>query len=624
MSRRINSNLHHAGEVRPTQLLFTYGVGAIVDLPYLSALVMGLDDWTGMNNVQPISEERLLAAVQQQLGEQVQQLLPPPVPAAGGNRPTPTDPDWGIGVPVVSFPRWLLCTRCQRLAPLSSNTFQLEADDWRPERSKYVHRNCQRSKNAPAVPARFLVACPHGHLDDFPWFEFVHGGVPCERPLLRLIESGASGEARDLVVRCDSCGQRQSMALAFGDAGQRTMPFCRGRHPHLRSFADEDCDTQVSAILLGATNLWFPDTLTSISLPTVTDRLGQLIEQQWAQFQSITSQKNVSQLRLFGALRDVAIYSDEDIWQAIERRQRPVTVVQPEVIDLKTPEWNVFSNPASAPNGDDLQLRQVNVPDGFAGLIEKVVLVERLREVRALTGFTRILAPGDNDDEVTSGAGQRVPLARQAPRWVPASDVRGEGIFIQFNEAALQEWLERDGSRDYNRRFVNAHAQWRGARDILPVDGGYPGLRYILLHTFSHALMRQLSLECGYSAASLRERIYASDPAHQATVTAPMAGVLIYTSASDSEGTFGGLVALGQPAELGNHLQAALREAQLCASDPLCAEHTPEQNDGNTIHGAACHACLFAPETSCEKGNRYLDRSVLVATVEGGEVAYFA
>ena len=136
--------------------------------------------------------------------------------------------------------------------------------------------------------------------------------------------------------------------------------------------------------------------------------------------------------------------------------------------------------------------------------------------------------------------------------------------------------------------------------------------------------MRQLALECGYIAASLRERIYASDSASKATATGPMAGGLIYTSASDSEGTFGGLVALGQPAELGNHLQAGLREAQLCASDPLCAEHTPEQNDGNTIHGAACHACLFAPETSCEKGNRYLDRSVLVATVEGGEVAYFA
>lgn len=147
-------------------------------------------------------------------------------------------------------------------------------------------------------------------------------------------------------------------------------------------------------------------------------------------------------------------------------------------------------------------------------------------------------------------------------------------------------------------------------------------MRYILLHTFAHALMRQLVLECGYNAASLRERIYARNPQEIDGRSDPMAGVLIYTAAPDSEGTLGGLVGLDEPEQLRRHLQAALRDAMQCASDPLCAEHEPSVR-GTTVHAAACHACLFAPETSCERGNRYLDRSVLVSTVEREDLAFF-
>ena len=95
-------------------------------------------------------------------------------------------------------------------------------------------------------------------------------------------------------------------------------------------------------------------------------------------------------------------------------------------------------------------------------------------------------------------------------------------------------------------------------------------------------------------------------------------GVLIYTAAPDSEGTLGGLVSLGKPETLERHLDQALDNVRLCASDPLCAEHHPYR-DGITLHAASCHACLFAPETSCERGNKYLDRAVLVSTVETGE-----
>ena len=182
------------------------------------------------------------------------------------------------------------------------------------------------------------------------------------------------------------------------------------------------------------------------------------------------------------------------------------------------------------------------------------------------------------------------------------------------------QWANRPALREAGSEFLDAHVRWRTARGIEPPEDGFPGIRYVLLHSFSHALLRQLSLECGYAAASIRERIYAQPASDEHE---GMAGVLIYTSAPDSEGTLGGLVSLGETETLGLHIAQALESAHLCANDPLCAEHVPSAL-GHTIHAAACHACLFSPETSCERGNRYLDRSVLVRTFVDLGLSFFS
>jgi hypothetical protein len=200
---------------------------------------------------------------------------------------------------------------------------------------------------------------------------------------------------------------------------------------------------------------------------------------------------------------------------------------------------------------------------------------------------------------------------------VPATQVHGEGIFIQFNEEKLATWT--DAHPDYADAFHDAHKAWRRRRHIDRPESGVPGLRYIAIHSFAHALMRELALECGYNAASLRERIYAKDDDGDGPA---MAGVLIYTAAPDSEGTLGGLVRMGRPEYLEQHIGRALERLTLCSSDPLCADHMAEK-DGATLHGACCHACLFAPETSCERGNRYLDRTLLVETVKRAHIGWF-
>ncbi len=610
------------GELRPSQMLYTYGVGAIVDLPKIAAMVMGLDDWD-VNRCLPVEEDRLLAAVRVAVGNQVEALRMPPLQNDSGAQGQPSE-DANVGVPVAAFPRWMVCPVCRLLSSIGSGLFELRPSYFRPEKTCYVHANCPKPGKPPEVlPVRFLLACKNGHLDDFPWRWFVHQGpTDCPGPL-RLFDAGISGEAADLLIRCDGCGVNQRMSKAFGEDAALHLPAqCSARRPHLRDTADEPCPERVKCILLGASNAWFPLTLSTLYIPPVSDPLGQLVDESWAMLSGVNSQAMLDFLRqlptMAAAMAPFAPYSDDALLAAIEAKRAGSEGGASDPQDIRTPEWQVLSQADVSKNGHDFFLNPVAPPVGYENLIEKVVLVERLREVQALIGFTRLESPGEFSDAEEIPKEQRVDLSRKPPLWVPATEVRGEGVFIHFRLDALTSWYSRPTVQQRNALFERAYQQWRAARD-LPPDLNFPGIGYLLLHSFSHALMRQLVLECGYTAASIRERIYWSPPNKSME---PMSGVFLYTAAADSEGTLGGLVSLGIPDVLGRHVSQALEMIRLCASDPLCAEHNPLQDDV-TLHGASCHACLFAPETSCERSNRYLDRSLLIPTLERNDLAFF-
>jgi hypothetical protein len=593
------------GTVRPTQLIYTYGVGSTVDLPQFSAMVMGLDDWP-VAQMEQIFEDRLLRVVRHVLGTQVRQLKAAPI------RDDITAPIFkssaGDGVPVAAFPRWLVCTQCRLLAPIRSGLFEFRGDTNRPERSRFIHKNCPRLATATAVPARFLVACENGHVDDFPWDEYLHGspGV-CPGPL-EFRDVGASGEAADVMLLCRACQNRKPLAPAFSEEGRAELPGCRGRHPHLRVAPLEECRASSRPVTLGATNMWFSQTLSALSIPSSTDPLEQVVEQDLAAlFEDAESERDVKLSRKGHSRYDP--YSDAQIWAAIVRLRTldGGTPLTPR--DLKLPEWRLFSKPDTTRNSPNLRLRVASPPKKYASWLDSVVLVERLREVQALVGFTRLEAPGDDS------LAHLAPLRRGPAEWVPAAEVRGEGLFLRLSEGKITQWLSGNGTLE--AQFFRAHQRWRAQRGLDP-SLAFPGLRYVLLHSLAHALIRQFSVECGYAAASLKERIYSSSPGDEDA----MAGILIYTAAPDSEGTLGGLVTLGDTANLEQHLNQALEALEICSSDPLCAETQPEQAF-LSLHGAACHSCLFLPETSCERGNRYLDRTVLVPTIEHANSAYF-
>ncbi len=629
------------GDVRCSQAVHTFGIGGHVDLPKFSAIVLGLDQWkrggwtpTGTDNA--ISEPRLLALVRSFLGPQVKQLTRMPVPDEELENPD------AVGIPLATFPRWYRCSRCEIAAPLDQGIFTFKRNPYKPDETGYFHENCPKApggKPPQVAPVRFVVACRNGHLDDFPWKAFLAGGSngcdgsnpKCGKSVF-IQERGVAAEVADIWVRCaaEGCNASRQMIHAFGQSARDQLGACTRRHPHLGpGHQDAECeDGELRTMLLGASNQWFGVMASALGLPSGGDELPSLVAKHWGALKKADTTDKVDMLRDMGKLEECGIvdYSDEQIAAAIQAHSGngdgdgDIESEKTALAEIKDEEWALFSDWRSAPATDpDFKLRGVGVPTGFLTLIKEVVAVDRLRLVKSLTGFTRVDSPGDYADISEIPDVKRVALSAGPPEWVPSYEVRGEGIFIQLREEAIVEWAARPTVADRATAMADAYASFRRSRALEPEDG-FDAIRYTLLHTLSHLLLREFAVECGYTSASLQERIYSRGPGEEA---GPQAGILLMTAAADSQGTLGGLVELARPERLARHLDQALLRAGLCASDPLCSEHVPSAED-RTLHGGACHACGFVSETSCERGNKFLDRSLLVPVIGSKVDGFFA
>ena len=247
---------------------------------------------------------------------------------------------------------------------------------------------------------------------------------------------------------------------------------------------------------------------------------------------------------------------------------------------------------------------------GAMAKLDRVVLVHRMREVVAQVGFTRFeAAMTDINGDLDLGV-RRADLATDVT-WLPAVENRGEGVFIVLKQAVLKEWSKSSGVVQRAKQLSDGFNAWQKAHSGSQAVALGP--EYVLLHSLSHLLITAVSLECGYAASSIRERIYVSDAGN---------GILLYTGSPDAEGTLGGLAAVGR--RIGQHLRTALELGRLCSNDPVCAQHRPDdRQEERFLHGAACHGCLLIAETSCERRNEFLDRALVVPTVEGVGAEFF-
>lgn len=519
------------------------------------------------------------------------------------------------GIPTYLFPRYQLCPVCQTLSAVGEGYVGYDAK-WQEMLCKVPGCKGHGRFRATTLPAPFIVACPSGHIDDFPWREYVHGGTTSCRKKLQLFSVAKTGSVADILIKCE-CEKTRSASDAFGKRRAQVLGPCTRRRPWLgvdnRDSAACPTSDQVRAMQRGATNAWFPVVRSALAVKETATPIGMALNtcnsKQVEKIDSEDKLKTVVDMGMFPSLEPFPV---SEVWTAILKQRGEIKT---DDVDLRWPEWLAFRDPSTA-SSDKLEfcLELGQIPDGFEGLVARIVLARKLLEVRALVGFTRIDAAGAGTDD---GLGRGiVPIYKdQQPDWLPAVEVRGEGLFLELAEEAISLWESKPEVQARARAMADKFAQWQGERKVTD-PSPFPGARYVLLHTLAHTLIRQLSLDCGYSASSVRERIYSStDPERR------MAGVLLYTASPDSEGSLGGLVDLGSPKRFPDLLRRALRSTARCSSDPLCADHQPDVHA--TINGAACHACVLASETSCEAFNRFLDRNVLVPTMATSELSFF-
>ncbi len=603
-SSRSKKNKKPHGQVRQSQVVTTFGPGSLFDLPNHSVIVGGLEYWTKGDEIQ---EPRLVAKLKDLLQVDNLALYAPPPDSDDPVSPQKT------GITSWQFPEWFITqgalatesgrsTRSRRLIPRSSLT-----------KGKFIDHN---KKPQPVVPVRFVRACRKGHIGDINWFDFVHrGDNDCRRDLW-IDERGTSGDLSEVWVRCECKAERQMIESTKSEL--RALGRCDGWMPWLGPRIRELCDEQNRMLVRTASNAYFPQTMSVISLPDRDEAVAIAVAQVWEHYlQYVEDLDDLVKERkrkppVAEALEGL---SDEEAFAEIQRRKQNRTagmdksVKQAEFETLMACKEEIGTD---KPDGDFYarSFARQHWDHPWMKSVECIVLVHRLREVIATVGFTRFESSSpDVEGELEIGV-TRAPLARDLS-WLPAIENRGEGVFIQFKKDSIDRWLQKPAVKQRGQQLDAGFECWK--KDHKNSNRQFCGMSYLLLHSLSHLLVTAVSLECGYPASSIRERIYAGSYGY---------GILLYTGSPDAEGTMGGLVQAGR--QIARHLKSAIDLGRLCSNDPVCAQHAPEnQHECRFLHGAACHGCLLIAETSCEQHNDFLDRALVISTVDSIGTEFF-
>jgi hypothetical protein len=591
------------GSVRQSQLITTFGPGALVDLVSDAVVISGLEFWHFPEKFRSIDEPRLrddLVDRFRKLGRKLDPQRPFREPPIGDLR----EPHPGCGIDALEFPRWFVCQNDKCRALVKSDHLERKND-------KYWH-SCDTGNPTECVPVRFVAACKNGHLDEFPWVRWTHEPTPiCAAPRLKLLD-GATGDFSEVRVHC-VCGAHRPLISALVDASN---PPCFGRRPWLGSEGDEECSEHVRLLTRTGSNAYYAQVESALSIPEGGHRLRELVQNNWDVLEAVVDENDLAQVRKFA--KKLAVLND---WPPKETVQTigDVRAGTPAVREaLRVSEYRQLTAakpevPGEIPErGDTFHARRIATP-AVRGL-RSVVLVKKLRQVRVQVGFTRIESATANLQGEFDLAVRSAPLSLTR-EWLPAAEVLGEGIFIELDEAAVHAWEMRASTMARTAELAVGYARWREQKDI---DMAFPGARFYLLHSLSHLLMSALSLECGYPASSLTERIFCAPPDSDF----PMSGLLLMTGSPSADGTLGGLVEQGRRLE--EHFSRAFQMGGLCSNDPVCAQHTPQHDLAERyLEGAACHGCLYVAESSCERFNNFLDRALVVPTLGANDCAFF-
>lgn len=627
--------------VRASQAVLQYGVGAMVDFPEQTLMTAAPETWD--SSIVEIHDERL---------EKLLKVDYFGMPGSGD------ESRYQNGVSYTRFPEWYFCPKCRKFKPLKqwveeySNSAKMkkmrENDPYMVKRLRCP--TCFQD----LVVARIVVACGHGHIDDFPWVKWTHAknfsGAKkiCEHPELEFKTSASSTEGLEgLTVSCTTCNCKTTLKGAFDKGALEKLDkmtgyeydfSCTGRHPWKNS--KEACSEYPHVLQRGSSSVYFPISMSSLVIPPYSSILTAQVQNS-AAFSDLTKAitetlKSVSSLPGITVTQEMKegiikekiseyakkismeIGKKEDQIKAILERKWSGGLEQEYTttsIKYKAEEYAALNGEVFLDSKDGEFIREgTSISEYNIPLVKSISLIHKVREVQALVGFSR-LEPVDNDNLTENGKIFAVDIKGDDTRWYPGYEVRGEGIFIEFDEDAIDNW--RTGNKDIGSRVNllndNYRKSYYGSLKEREISA-----KFLLLHTLSHLLIKQLSFECGYSIASLKERIYCSEPSEGRS----MSGIFVYTASGDSEGTMGGLVRQGRADVFPGIFRKAIEAAITCSNDPVCSLSQGQGRD--SLNLSACYSCTLVPETSCEEFNVFLDRCMVIGTFEQPEIGLYS
>ncbi len=605
--------------LRRSQIITNFGVGAITDMREFSGVLKSPDVWQveGVPVLKLINEERVEEV---RLVNRLRGVLINPSLEYFVMPPRKRDEGKSIKLPFTLFPRMLYCKICGRLKSF---------EEWFPKGLDYANNlKCTEKKNKKTcngklIPSRFIMICPKGHIDDFPYNNWVHrSNDDCGDPNLRIRFQGGGSSLDSIIIKCENCNSSRSLAGALKYKNHSEDLVCRGNRPELYKKGNphiEGCGTEarhLKFVLRNASNVYFAKIYSSISIPPLASTIvNEILAHNL--FITIRDAKNDNDDALFNAAKNKALclwseqYNKEPLYfETLLSQLLDNNAPEQDEEQYRFAEFNAFQNET---DGDQTNfvIQNVEVSEELKkyhiSVIRKAI---RIREVRVLAGYSRV-RPNDLVAENIEVQGENVTMRSALNRvvniadqnskikFLPGIETYGEGIFLSFNNDIFQQKSSLNTIVQRINRFnINMGRNIQDGGRQIPFNA-----KYIALHTLSHLLIRRLSFESGYPISSIRERIYC-DVQHGNI----MSGIFLYTVDMDSEGTMGGLCRLADSKYLEDIISIALEESDWCSSDPVCRESIGQGL--GSLNLAACHSCCLLPETSCELGNRLLDRNM--------------
>ena len=613
--------IKNAGQIRSSEIITTYGPGAIFNGKQgLSVMILGLDAWPeSKEQPEDVSKFKILH----------NKFLEDVCDKDHFRMPLNTEEKGHAGIPCIPYPSWGYCSFCKLMSHLKGKPDEKTGE----YHCKYCLKKYNRENKM--LAARMILICKFGHVKEFPWVEWAHSekvtrtkkiyqeaGL-CDKPIIKWYFGKGGTTLSAYTVSCETCGKYRSMA---GSTDQETLENvrlpvkdnpgkfmdlnCDGNTPWLKKKSlcpPKNVTSRKKIMLKGnhvrASNMYFPMIISALQIPRFQNPIQKIITKNKAVIENYIYEEESFEQIATKKIFSTSGFSVEKIQSELEYRYNE------KVLDengIKNREFNdlIRNDSKTIAKNNEISITDVLVHDEIKNYVSRLKKIDRLTMISALKSFTRTQPPNPFDENSSANKKMLCKLNRNHKiDWIPGVENRGEGLFFSLDEDMLKKWEKTASSRCSS--LIESFDDYNSSR-------GWEGnlsTRYILLHTLSHILIRELAYTAGYGESSIRERIYCEKDSN---------GILLYTASNSSEGSLGGIVKNAETEDFYRLLKGAVKKSAVCSRDPLCIESETHEGPAHTkTNGSACYACSLLPETSCENFNQLLDRKIISDKIIG-------